>query len=745
MKQAYFLLLMLFSCAFMQAQIVNIPDANFKNALLNNTVADFDGDGVYDGDVDVNNDGEIQISEALSVVNLNISSSNISDLTGIEAFLSLEYLLVEDNNLSSFDISSLSNLVGFIISNNQLIEVNEMNLPIGISFLDCSHNNISLLDVSNLPNIGPGTLDCSYNPLTSLVIGGYMSELYCTNTHLTHLDLNGYGTGYTNFSDNPFLESINLKNNHIGYPGEHDIYEGEILVETITYYDDISFSNCPNLKFICVDSELEKERLLNAFQYSNYSPGFSGTPVNDIIINTYCSFSPGGEYFEIQGNTKLDLDNNGCDVLDTDFPNLKLNITDGSDSGSVIAGISGNYSLPVVSGSYTIASELENTDYFNISPLSFTVDFPTDTTPFNQDFCVTVNGVKNDMEIILIPLEQARPGFDANYELLIKNKGNTTLSGDFNLTFNDDEMDLVIANPAADSQTVGSLTWNYTNLQPFQMQSVLFTMNINTPTDANFPVNGGDILSFSSLVNPVSGDELPGDNSFSLTQTVVNSYDPNDKTCMQGAKIAPDQVGDYVHYTIRFENTGTASAVNIVVKDEIDLAKYDISTLVPLKGSHDFVTRIRDTNIVEFIFENINLPEDDANNDGYVVFKIKTQPTLVSGDTFSNKAEIYFDFNAPIITNDAITTVANLLGNESFDFSNRINIYPNPATSDLNIKGENIINSIQVLDVKGSVLLLENNINSKNTTLNIQDLKTGLYFIKVNSGTKTQTLKFVKE
>ena len=52
-------------------------------------------------------------------------------------------------------------------------------------------------------------------------------------------------------------------------------------------------------------------------------------------------------------------------------------------------------------------------------------------------------------------------------------------------------------------------------------------------------------------------DEIPIDNIFNLTQTVVNSYDPNDKTCLQGKTVSSEVIGEYVHYLIRFENTGS--------------------------------------------------------------------------------------------------------------------------------------------------------------------------------------------
>ncbi len=83
-------------------------------------------------------------------------------------------------------------------------------------------------------------------------------------------------------------------------------------------------------------------------------------------------------------------------------------------------------------------------------------------------------------------------------------------------------------------------------------------------------------------------------------------------------------------------NIGSANAVNIVVKIVIDATKYDLMSLIPLNANHHFYKRIRNGNEVEFIFENIQLPFEDANNDGNILFKIKTLPTLTIGETFSN-------------------------------------------------------------------------------------------------------------
>ena len=246
-------------------------------------------------------------------------------------------------------------------------------------------------------------------------------------------------------------------------------------------------------------------------------------------------------------------------------------------------------------------------------------------------------------------MRPARPGFDAKYKIVYKNKGNQTQSGSVNLNFNDAVLDLVAANPVTTTQTVNNLSWNFTNLLPFETREIIFTLNVNSPMETP-AVNSGAILTYNATITSAATDETPIDNTFAFNQTVVNSFDPNDKTCLEGTTISPSLIGQYVHYMIRFENNGTANAQNIVVKDMIDLSKFDISTLVPTNASHSFVTNISAGNKVEFIFENINLPFDDANNDGYIAFKIKTLPTLKVGDTFTNDANIYFDYNFPIVT-----------------------------------------------------------------------------------------------
>ena len=267
-------------------------------------------------------------------------------------------------------------------------------------------------------------------------------------------------------------------------------------------------------------------------------------------------------------------------------------------------------------------------------------------------------------------------------------------------------------------------------------------MNVNSPIQTP-PVNLGDLLSYTSTVNGLNTDETPNDNTFTLNQLSANSHDPNDKNCLEGETINANKIGDYVHYQIRFENTGTSPAQNIVVKDIIDTTKFDISTLQMTHASHNCVTKISNTNKVEFIFENINLPIDAGNNNGYVIFKIKTKTTLTINSSITNSANIYFDYNFPIITNTATSTFQTLQ-NDNFEFEKYFTICTNPVDKELYIQTKQAteIYSITIYNVLGQQVQTTTN---PNKNIDVSSLKIGNYFIKVVTNIGISGSKFVKK
>ena len=849
MKKIYFLLLSFCFFNGLSAQIINIPDVNFKAMLLaansSNATAStqtpiYNADnGVWEvssyNKIDTNNNGEIEVNEALVIKSLNIYGASISNLTGIENFTNLNTLFCEENQLTTLDVSALTNLSSLFCAKNQLSYLNVSGLT-KLDQLGCETNLLTNLDVSTLSKLT--YLSCFDNKLTSLDLSGIntlvtvfcednditnldlksnldLEYLWCQRNQLSNLDVTGLAKlkwlffennkistidltelseleslvfydnkiRFIDLSNSPKIiyveggqnpiesidlsQMLNLEYLWLGYTPIHslDVSMSKKLkgmnvsgcqnlefinlkngsLEDLSYYEIINdplllnldtrnFSNCPKLKYICGD-EGELESISQKIASYNYT---------DCVVGGYCSFDEGSANYTIQGSNRMDSNNNGCDVLDLPFPNLKFTISDETRTGSIITDKTGDYSIKVKEGTYKLTPILENANYFSISPTSLNVTFPTDASPFIQDFCITPIASHKDLEITLIPMEVARPGFDSKYKLVYKNKGNVAQSGTVNLSFDDAVLDVVVSNPIVSSQNTNSLSWNFSDLKPFETREITFTLNVNKPTETP-AVNSGTILHYTATVNSADVDENPNDNIFVLNHTVVGSLDPNDKTCLEGDVITPSLIGEYVHYLIRFENTGNYAAQNIVVKDMIDLTKFDISTLIPTSSSHPFVTKISNGNKVEFLFENINLPFEDDSNDGYLAFKIKTKSTLKVGDSFDNEANIYFDYNFPVLTNKATTKFATTLGTQDFEFSNYFKVYPIPADEVLNISAiQNVeIQSIAVYDILGQMVIALPNVKDT-SKIDVSNLSSGNYFIKIKSDKGSSNMKFIK-
>ena len=729
MKNLYAVLLLVFFSLTTSAQIVNIPDPIFKNYLLNRTPT-----------IDLNNDGEIQVSEALLVESISYTGHNpnpdIYDLTGIEAFINLTHLHCADNQISSLNLASLTNLQYLNFEKNRISSIDltglnnltklnctqnrltslEVNHLTNLTEFRCGRNRLTSLDVSNLVNLTLFT--CNQNDIASIDLSNliHLNYFICYSNELETLDISNTQVDYLSCYNNQNLTYANLKN-------------GVTTGLTAEY-----FQGCNNLIYLCVD-DVEFQSFQDVIQ--NYN-------LTNVQLNTYCSFVPGGNYNTITGTLTFDNDNNGCDVNDYHLPNLKIKIDDVSAQfGETFTSSTGNYNFFTQTGDFQITPEFEN-PYFTASPPSATITFADSNNNSQiQLFCITANGVHNDIEVSILPIQRARPGFDATYQLVYKNKGNQTLSGNVNFTFDDAVLDFVSAIPNITSQSLNSLNWNYLNLLPFESRVIDFTLNVNSPMEVP-SVNIGNILNFTATIDPVSGDETPTDNTFLLSQTVVGSFDPNDKTCLEGNTITPELVGGYLHYIIRFQNSGTAVAENIVVKDIIDTTKFDIASLQLTSSSHPQVTKVT-SNKVEFQFENINLPaeiDDEPGSHGYIAFKIKTKGNLVIGNSVANKADIYFDYNFPIETNTATSTVA-LLGLNTFE-NTSVTLAPNPTKGMVQINSKDKITSIQLFDFQGRIIQSAT-ANTLTTDFDLSQQKAGIYFLKIYTVKGVKVEKILKE
>lgn len=152
-------------CLPLFSQITLIPDPNFEQQLISLGI---------DSDQIIN--GQVATADVVNVTELFIGGSNISDLTGIEDFESLEILFCEGNFLTSIDISDLENLTNLTIPFNQLTE------------LDVSNNHM-------LQVLG--------------VVGNLLTTLNVEN----NLNLELLLVGFSNGTSNNIISSLNLSNN----------------------------------------------------------------------------------------------------------------------------------------------------------------------------------------------------------------------------------------------------------------------------------------------------------------------------------------------------------------------------------------------------------------------------------------------------------------------------------------------------------------------------------------------------
>lgn len=355
------------------------------------------------------------------------------------------------------------------------------------------------------------------------------------------------------------------------------------------------------------------------------------------------------------------VNNSGCansNMID-DFSMKITNL--GDNSFAFTSTVNGSYSfvLPNVAGNFLI--EAVNTNGNVVSApngINLTVNSSSSSYP-NNDFCLTSNISGIDVEAQLLSETTARPGFVADYNLIYQNNGNvTTGTESIVLNYDNSKMTFNSASVTPTSTTANSITWSYSNLTPLEVRNITMSFTLlNPPT-----TNSGDVLNFTGQIAPIT-DADPSNNTINLNQTVVNAYDPNDVLCLEGDEITPSQIGDDLTYRIRFQNTGTAAAVNINVKTDLD-ANLDWSTFQPISASHAYTVSVANGNELTFTFNNIYLDDSTTNepgSHGWIFYKIKPKSTVVAGDSFDSTASIYFDFNPAVVTNTYTTTIVSPL------------------------------------------------------------------------------------
>jgi len=360
----------------------------------------------------------------------------------------------------------------------------------------------------------------------------------------------------------------------------------------------------------------------------------------------------------------------------------------------------------------------------------------------SYNFPITVTQAYNDLAVNIVPVNAPRPGFTYQNKILYTNNGNQTISSG-TLTFYKDNLVTITGNTQAGTvPTTAGFTYTFTNLLPFETREMTVTMQVPTiPT-----VSIGGILFDSATIEPLTGDVVPANNMASNAQVIIGSYDPNDKMEAHGGEILYSTFTsqDYLYYTIRFENTGSASAINVKVNDVLD-AKLDETSIKMVSASHNYVLD-RLNNSLTWSFDTILLPPSVANTatgKGYVMFKVKPKPGYAVGDIIPNTASIYFDYNPAIITNTFNTEFVAQLGVNDFE-NNDFVFYPNPARDNVTvtIKGNSTFAGIVVYDISGKQIVnLKVTTPTATQTIDLSGIAKGMYLLEVTTDTNQKVVK----
>ncbi len=264
----------------------------------------------------------------------------------------------------------------------------------------------------------------------------------------------------------------------------------------------------------------------------------------------------------------------------------------------------------------------------------------------------SVDFFESDPYCFLMP-NRARPGFDHRVGVGIVNASlSTTGPITATLTFSS-PITYVSCNPVPTAVNANSLVWQLPALGPNGNR--LFRPRFHTPND---PGLIGTPIQYSFSFTQDSADVNLANNTSQVADHISGAYDPNIK------EVEPEEfyvlgTDSILDYTIRFQNTGTAAATNIVVVDSLPL-DVDVSTFRLEAYTHPCTWTITGNGILTFHFNNINLPDSNTNepsSHGAVRFRIKPILPLFNGQQITNAADIFFDFNPAVRTPDATVTV----------------------------------------------------------------------------------------
>ncbi len=663
-------------------------------------------------------------------INFSNSYSNIRSIEGIRYFDNLKVLYCGQQSLT-FLPTLPNNLTYLLCTNNQLTALPA--LPNSLTYLNCSFNDITSLPT--LPN-SLVHLACVNNNLTSLPsLSNSLVKLFCQQNQLTSLPTLPNSITELNIEENLITSLPSLPDS--------------------LYWFDCDYN--PSL------SCLPKLGIVNYLFFTgtsitclpNYPEGniLSGPPLNSVPLCGVFNANGCDVFYNISGTVFGDsIQNCVKDTIEKTFKNSKLLLYRNNDlEQQSIANNFGQYSFETDLDTFEIRIDTTGLPYQVACPANgkqTVILTPQDSIKTNIDFglrCKTsfdvgvLSAVRDSG--MLFPAQQA--GIHVTAGDLSKFYGLNCaagVSGAVNITYSGPvSFAGVMSGALAPVVSGNTLTYSIADFGAIDMQTA-FGLRFLVDTFAQI----GQQLCLNVVVTPTAGDNNVSNNTATYCFEIVNSYDPNMKEVSPINTIAPDE--DWLTYTIHFQNMGNAPAIHIYVMDTLD-SNLDESSIQILGSSHRMLTEIKGK-FARFNFPNINLIDSATNepeSKGWLQYKIKKKTNLALGTQIKNTASIYFDFNAPVVTNTVTNTVAqpsavSYIRHPTSD----IRLFPNPTSDVVYVSyNSNTSADVTLFNINGAACLKQQ-LSASNQSISLSDMPAGVYFISVEIGGSVVRKKVVK-
>jgi PKD repeat protein len=458
--------------------------------------------------------------------------------------------------------------------------------------------------------------------------------------------------------------------------------------------------------------------------------------------------------------TVYDDANNNCtqDIGEPGVANILVTVTENGTTYPTWTDANGNYLFNYLpAGSYTIQVNNINVGYSVVCSNSLPHTTNVTTTPTIENFALSCSG---SFDVAVTGISLFVGFYPGTYDAILPHVG--ILNGACNLNI-PGQVKMILTSciqyttggnypwfnnpPTAiiHASTGDTLVWNVSDINNMGTFSYWdYAVNISTCTNAQV----GDTACITMMVLPTNGDADLSNNTFTRCFAIGVAYDPNSK------EVEPKGLGSQgaipantpnLTYTINFQNTGTAVARNIYVLDSVD-TDLNINSIEILSASHGMQVYQLANRTIKFMFANIMLPDsthDLAHSHGYITFRIKPNAGLAMGTKIKNTGYIYFDYNAPVVTNTTLNTIAAPTGINEISKSGLLKVYPNPAKDKLIVSVSNNGTSIiTISDVLGKAVK-QIKTSELQTEINVSDLQDGIYFIQLTQDNENYVEKVI--